>query len=139
MATLCGDSHLGVTFAVVSHAGRFTRLRINQLNIGNVDESFLINDSATTVRLWIRLLMPLNHSHTFDFDFALCWSNFKHATTSSLITARDYHNLIVLLYFRPLCSWHARNNLSSYDRLFSLSDARQADSLSYTLDNLRRE
>src|SRR5690349_18602870 len=104
MATLRGDSHLGVTFAFVPHARRLTGLRVDQLDIGNVDESFLINDAAASIRLGIRLLMPFNHSHAFNFNLALCRSDFKYTATAALIAPGDYHNLIVLFYFRPLCS-----------------------------------
>src|SRR6476619_1740929 len=106
MTTLRRDTYLGVTFAFVSHARWFTGLWVDQLDIRNVDERFLINNSSTAVRRWIRLLMAFDHPYAFNFDFAPCWSNLKHASTSSFVAPGDYHNVLVLAYFRTLCSCH---------------------------------
>src|SRR5262245_52917921 len=106
MTTLRVDTNLSVTLTFVSLSRRFTRLRIDQLNIGNVDERLFINDATSAIRLGISLLVSLDHPHSLDLDLALGRRNFKHAPPPSFVAPGDYHNLIILLNFRALCSWH---------------------------------
>src|SRR6266545_3994349 len=95
----CYPSLGTVALDQIPNPGGLTRLRIDQLHIGNVDERLFLDDSAATIALRICLLMPLDNSHALNFYLAGCRGNFQHPTTLTLITAGNNRNLIVLLYF----------------------------------------
>src|SRR5436190_1830100 len=106
MTTLGSHARLRLAHTFISDATWFTRLRVDQLNIGYINESFFINDAAAAIGLRVRLLMTLNHSCAFYFDLASRWCYLEHTTTLSFIAPSNNCNLIVLSDFRALCAWH---------------------------------
>jgi hypothetical protein len=85
-----------VAFDLVLHARGLPRLRVNQLHVGDVYESFLVDDAPTPIALGIRPLMALDHAGAFDLDLALRRRYLQHAPAPAFVAAGDNHYLIVL-------------------------------------------
>ena len=95
-----GNANFGtVAFNLISDARRLARLRIDQLDVGNVDKSFLFDDAAAPIALRVGALVPLDYAGAFNFYFSRDGRYFEHATTLALVTAGNNHHLIVLLNF----------------------------------------
>src|ERR1041384_4382461 len=97
-----------IALNLITNTCRCSRLRIDQLDIGNIYESFLFNDAAAAIALRIRALVTFDNADAFNFDLASSGRHFQHPATFTLVAARDYHNLIVFSDFGSLCSRHAR-------------------------------
>ena len=96
----CGHPNLGsVALNLISDARRFARLWVDQLDVGNIDKRFLLDDAATPVALRVRPLMPLDYAGAFDLYLSGYGRDFEHATTLTFIAAGNNHYLIVLLNF----------------------------------------
>src|ERR1044071_7124093 len=103
------DANLGtIAFDLVTNTCRCSRLRINQLDVRNIYESFLFNDAAAAIALRIGALVTLDNANAFNFDLAVSRRDFEHAAPLSFITAGYYYNLTVLSNFCSLCSRHAK-------------------------------
>src|ERR1700682_5526591 len=100
-ASLCA-----VAFDVILHPRWVSRLRIDQLHVGNINESFFLYNAAAAITLRAGLLMALYDARALNFDLAGGRRHFEHATAFALVAASNNDHLIVLLYFRTFCSRH---------------------------------
>src|SRR6185436_5844569 len=93
MSASGGNANLGtVTFNLISGARRLARLRIDQLDVGNVNKGFLLDDAAAPIALRVGPLVSLDHSGAFNFDSSRNGRYFEHATTLALVTAGNNHH-----------------------------------------------
>src|SRR6266852_6323776 len=97
-----GRSHasLGtVAFNLILDPRWASRLRIDQLHVGNINESFFLDNAAAAIILRAGLLMAFYNARALNFDLAGGRRHFEHATTFALVAAGNNDHLIVLLYF----------------------------------------
>jgi hypothetical protein len=73
-------------------------LRIDQLHVGNINESFLLDYAAAAITLRAGLLKTLDQPGAFNFDLAGRRRNLEHTTTFAFVAAGNDYHLIVLLY-----------------------------------------
>src|SRR6185503_3816510 len=95
-----------ISLEVVFNPRGFTRLRINQLHIREINKRFFVDNTSAAIRLRVCLLVSLDHADAFDFDLASCRRYFEHAPAPALVATRDNNNLIVLSNFGAFSPCH---------------------------------
>src|SRR5437870_5542241 len=109
----CGYPRLGsVGVNLIADPRRISGLRIDQLHIRNIQPRFLIYDPTAAIAR--RFLMTLDHGCAFDFYFATRWCDGEHATALASVAAGNHDDLIVLLYFGSLSSFHRSPQIANH-------------------------
>jgi hypothetical protein len=117
MPTRRGHSVLAsVAIDFVTHSRRLSRLRVDYLDIRDIDPGFLVDDPTTAISG--RLLMSLDHSRSFDFHLAAEWRHRQYAAALSFVAASHQDHLIVLSNFGSLSGFHNQMTSGANETIF---------------------
>jgi hypothetical protein len=105
-----------VTFDFVTHSRRLSRLRVDYLDIRDIDPGLLVDDPAAAISG--RLLMSLDHPGCFDFHLAAEWRHRQYAAALSFVAASHHDHLIVLSNFGSLSGFHNQMTSGANETIF---------------------